>query len=738
MDLIMLGKVLWRKKWILVAVPILAAAAAYFFTMDDVDMYKASSQISTGFTQNYEVSLTDEKFNVRDADVKFSNLLSSMNSALPVNLVIFRLLLHDLESDIPFRTPANFTPSPDDIETVKTFLKKKLADLSALSTADSEYVLVREFLYAYGYAYPQVRDNIQVFRVLNTDNVQIDFISDNPKISALGANAFADEFIRYYNNLKSERTGQSVEFLEDLMNKKKEEYEEKTRAQLAFKESNELVDINRDSEAKMQQLQDLERVRDETRTRVQKLELTIQRLNDDIRTYDRGSQPSVNNQKIIELRNRIARMNERYITGGSSNRPLLDSLESMREQLRIEMENSRSQNTTPIPAGVNVADLKSRLKDAEIDLKVERSSLRQTEEKIAGLRHAVSGFANKGAALEAIQKEVELAQKEYQQAVNKYNEAKNRLISSTTLRKVMDASPPPYPISSRKYLIIAAAAFSSFAICVFVILGLELIDLSVKTPDKFKRIVNLPIAGMLNKVDSKNFNIRTYFNQSSKNEETEMYKSLLRKLRHEVENSQSKVILFTSPKRKEGKTFVIFSLAYVLSLINKRVLIVDTNFKNNSLSQMLVKPNSEIKVLEGKRVNLLIGSGRGSKDTETEPESESTYELINPTKYKNIFIVGNAGSGSDSPAEILSGRDFRNLIDVLKESFDYILMEGAALNEYSDTKELVTFVDSVYAVFSAEESIKQLDRESITYFRSLGRRYGGSVLNRVSTKDLKL
>src|SRR5690606_7207636 len=232
--------------------------------------------------------------------------------------------------------------------------------------------------------------------------------------------------------------------------------------------------------------------------------------------------------------------------------------------------------------------------------------------------------------------------------------AKNRLISSTTLRKVMDASPPPYPISSRKYLIIAAAAFSSFAICVFVILGLELIDLSVKTPEKFKRIVNLPIAGMLNKVDSKNFNIRTYFNQSSKNEETEMYKSLLRKLRHEVENSQSKVILFTSPKRKEGKTFVIFSLAYVLSLINKRVLIVDTNFKNNSLSQMLVKPNSEIKVLEGKRVNLLIGSGRGSKDPESEPESESTYELINPTKYKNIFIVGIAGSGSDSTAAILS------------------------------------------------------------------------------------
>ncbi len=734
----MLGKVLWRRKWILISIPVLAAAAAFFFTMDDVEMYKASSQISTGFTQNYEVSLSDEKFNIRDADVKFSNLLSSMNSALPVNLVIFRLLLHDLESETPFRIPANFQPSAEEVETVKAFLKKKLADLSALSTSDPEYVTTREFLYAYGYAYPQVRDNIQIFRVQNTDNVQIDFLSDNPKISALGANAFADEFIRYYNAVKSERTGQSVEFLEELMNQKKAAYDEKTETQKVFKESNGLVDINRDSEAKMAQLQEFERLRDETRSKIQKLELTIQRLNEDIRAAGRTTEPTVNNQKIIELRNRIAKMNERYITSGSSNRKLLDSLDAMREQLSVEMEQSRSQIATPSTPQVNVADLKSKLKDAEIDLKVERSSLQQTENKIANLRYTVSGFANKEAALEAIQKEVELAQKEYQQAVNKYNEAQNRMISTTTLRKVMDASPPPFPVNSKKYLIIAAAAFSSFAICLFAVLGLELIDMSVKTAEKFKRIVNLPVAGILNKVDSKNFNIRFYFNQTTKDEETEMFKSLLRKLRHEVENTASKVILFTSPKRKDGKTFVIFSLAYVLSLINKRVLIIDTNFKKNSLSQMLVKPNSEIKVLEGKRVNLLIGSGKGSRDAESEPESESTYELINPTKYKNIFIIGNAGSGVDSPAEILSGRDFGNLIDVLKESFDYILMEGAALNQFSDTKELVTYADSVFAVFSADASIKQLDRESINYFKSLGRKYAGSVLNRVSTRDLKL
>jgi Mrp family chromosome partitioning ATPase len=155
-----------------------------------------------------------------------------------------------------------------------------------------------------------------------------------------------------------------------------------------------------------------------------------------------------------------------------------------------------------------------------------------------------------------------------------------------------------------------------------------------------------------------------------------------------------------------------------------------------------VKPQTEIKVIEGKRVNLLIGSGKKKgKEEDEEDDSDTdgnTYDLINPTRFKNIFIVGNAGGGAESPAEILSGRDFNNLIAVLVESFDYILLEGAALNDFSDTKELVQYADKVYAVFSAESAIKQLDKESILYFKSLGKKFGGAVLNRIDTKDLKL
>jgi len=193
MDLLLLAKVLWRKKWILISIPILAAIAAFIFTMDTVEKYRASAVIATGFTQNDQVSITDEKFNIRDADVKFSNLLNSMNAAIPTNLMMFRLLEHDLESEEPYRVPLNFNPAPEEVEQVKAFIKKKLETLSQLSTTDPDYNLVRKFLGAYGYNYTAVKEGLAVFRVMNTDNVQIDFLTDNPKVSALGANAFAEE-----------------------------------------------------------------------------------------------------------------------------------------------------------------------------------------------------------------------------------------------------------------------------------------------------------------------------------------------------------------------------------------------------------------------------------------------------------------------------------------------------------------------------------------------------------------
>lgn len=751
MDILLLAKVLWRRIWILVSIPAMAAVAAFLLTMDTVDVYKSVAQISTGFTINDQVQLSEEKFNIRDADVKFSNLMNSMNSGISINLISYRLLLHDLDPlQTPFRKPdpQMFSFTDTEVQEVKAFLKDKLDKSAPLSTADAQFNLARKFFNAYHYGFANIKPQLVISRVQNTDFVKVEFSSEKAGLSALAANAFCEEFIKHSQNLKTERTGESVGFLKQLVDEKKVGLDAKLETQKIFKSNNTVFDINRDGEAQLGQLAELEKQRDDIRTRIQKLELTLNRLKEDIKSAGGSvSAGTNNNQRIIDLRERINRLNEKYITSGSSNQVLLDSLNSLREQLRVQFDNANRQTTTPI-AGLSLAELQSKYKDAEIELQVERSSLNMTEAKIRNLQYGFSGFASKEAKLEAIQKEIDLASQEYLAAVEKYNEAKNRLLSAGSLRQILVAIAPANPEPSKRPLIIGLAGFSSLAICLFVIIAIELLDLSIRNADRFKRIVGLPLAGTLNMIDSRNFNIKSYFSQTTSNDESEKYKSLLRKLRHEIESLNAKVILFTSPKKKDGKTFVLFSLSYVLSLINKRVLIIDTNFKNNSLSQILANTKDDNKAIEGYRAKLLIGATKkkkSSQSNEDESEDESftadtsnTYDLINPTKYKNIYIVGNAGSGNESPAEILSGKDFTNLISVLVDSFDYILLEGASMNDYSDTKELVRYADKVVAVFSSESTIKQLDRESITYFKSLGKKFGGCILNKVELKDLKL
>ncbi len=739
MDLLILAKVLVRKLWIILSIPLIAAFAAYLFTMDMKDVYHSTAQISTGYTMNDQVQLTEEKFNSRDADIKFSNLLNVMNSGLAMNLLSYKLLLHDLEGkEPPFHRPdaQSFSASEKEIDMVREIVQRKLARLSPLSTTDPEFSVIRKFLEAYGYGYNEIRDNLVVDRVINTDFVQVDFYSDKPKLSAFAVNSYCQEFIRYHESLKSERTGESVDFLKQVVDNKKAELDEKLEAQRKFTSTNQVYNAD-ESDIKLSQLASLETERDMIRNRLYRSELTIKRLQDDI---NRLSTPSTsnNNQKIIDLMNQISRLNERYVTTGSRNQALLDSLNILREQLRIQQDNATRQGPS-IPEGYTVADLQIKLKDAQIDHDVESSSLSLVESKIRNLQYSFSGSAPKEAKLAAIQKEVDLASAEYLQAVEKYNLAKSKMLGSNSLRQVLTAIPPAYPETSTRWLIVGLAAFTSLAICAFVIIAAEVLDGSIKTPDRFKRMVGLPLIGVINRIDSRYFNIRTYFNQENGSDETEMFKSLLRKFRHEVESMNAKVILFTSPKRRDGKTFIMFSLAYVLSLIDKRVLIIDTNFKNNSLSQILGRNHGDLKVLDSRKSKLLVSAnGETRKEQQHEYEHENSYDLINPTKYRNIYIVGNSGGGHESPAEILSGRDFTNLIGTFADSFDYVLLEGAALNEYSDTKELARYADKVVAVFTADSPIRQLDRDSIQYFKSLGKKFGGSVLNRVDTKDFKL
>jgi len=70
--------------------------------------------------------------------------------------------------------------------------------------------------------------------------------------------------------------------------------------------------------------------------------------------------------------------------------------------------------------------------------------------------------------------------------------------------------------------------------------------------------------------------------------------------------------------------------------------------------------------------------------------------------------------------------------------YDYILLEGAALNEHSDSKELSKYAEGIIAVFSADTTINQLDKESIQFLNGSGDQFLGSLLNKVEEESIDI
>ena len=102
-----------------------------------------------------------------------------------------------------------------------------------------------------------------------------------------------------------------------------------------------------------------------------------------------------------------------------------------------------------------------------------------------------------------------------------------------------------------------------------------------------------------------------------------------------------------------------------------------------------------------------------------------------------VFVIGSSG-GDYTPSEVLPRENLLNHLRALTSQFDYIFLEGPPLNDFSDSKELVQYVDGVIAIFSASDIIKQIDRESIAFFKDLNGKFCGSVLNMVDLENINI
>ncbi|RPD38148.1 exopolysaccharide transport family protein [Chitinophaga barathri] len=729
MDLIYLFNSLMRRKWLIIISSAMAVVIAFLLTFDQEKLYRSAAQIATGFTTSDQVKLKDENFNIYEIDVKFSNVMEALRSTKVLSMVTYNLMLHDLETpDKAFRKLSAEDKATAAYQAINTasainILKGKYINEKLLSSFDPQERKVQELMKLYKYDLESTRKMLSVNRIQKTDFIDIQFWSEHPELSAYMVNQVCSEFMRSNESSRSQQNVQSIQTMEKLVGQKKADLDEKINNLRTMGG----VDVAVESTSKLEQISIFESRMTEEQNTLNSATLSLQQVNRQLADMDRTNAQSASavtaaGTEISKLRAQMNEANQEYINKGSNDQELYNKYLKIKAAYRDKLASLAS---TSAPAGtITKADVQQKQRELELQIGTSRQNIETYEQKIRTLNYGVGAAASRSATNQALQKEVSLAQSEYENIKSRYDAVMNNtIVPLDNFRQILFGQPSAEPEGSKRLIILALAGLSMFIFCCIAIIFLEYIDVSIKTPSMFLKTIELKLLGVVNKVNLKRATIDDIFDGETKKKKDAnvTFREHLRKLRFEIENGKHQVYLFTSARPREGKSTIIKALAHSLSKSQKKVLIIDTNFVNNTLTREFeAKPELE-------------SFSSSSKDF----GYAKVKTIITETGISNVDIIGCQG-GDYTPAEVLGDVNLLNNLSALKEKYDYILMEGAALNVRSDSKELMSFADTMISVVSAKSTIKQTDKESFMFLQSLNGKFTGAVLNCVNKENIDM
>jgi Mrp family chromosome partitioning ATPase/uncharacterized protein involved in exopolysaccharide biosynthesis len=744
MDFVYFFRVLFKRKWLIIGSGILAGVIAFILVRKEPKSYLSSTQISTGFTIKDAIEVKDENISFFEAESKFSNVILIMKSAAVNGLLSYRLLLHDLEDPHPFRVPGkpkkHTGPAPKlDKTAMEKLLNEKINNLGLLNAFVPEEKEVLDLLDRYDYDYNSLSDDLKIARLQRTDYLQIDFSSENPELSAFVVNELYKQFLRYYTRVRDTRSMESIDTLKSIMDKKKTALD----AKKAILMGEGAPDVEMENSNRLERITNLEKNLTDEKSRRTTLYYSLKKINQRLGVPVDG-QAQVNdvkdinsNSELLTLKSVMNNTYEAYVNTGSTDKTLLNKYNQLKTEYQAkfaQLSETYANNATSAnpngPSASSKAELLQQKNDINIDIEASEANIASIQSSIDKLKGNVTEGATKAASVETLMKEVDLANKEYLDAKQKYSDAID--IGSSfvnNFRQILPGQIPSEAQPSKKLLVVGLSCVAASLTCALIIILLTYLDSSVKTPGIFAKTVNLKLISLVNFMNLKKKSLwdiigdRAIIESSLDKRRHNQFRESLRKLRYEIESSGKKIFLFTSTKKGEGKTTLIQALSYSLSLSQKKILIIDTNFCNNDLTvQMNAAP-------------ILEKLGAAGNDYQTLLDNVRKATTLVGTS--SVFIIGSEG-GDYTPSEILpSGNLLQYLSDLTKE-YDYIFLEGPPLNDYSDSRELVAYVEGVIAVFSANHIIKQIDKESISFFRNLNGKFYGSVLNMVEMENLNV
>lgn len=351
-----------------------------------------------------------------------------------------------------------------------------------------------------------------------------------------------------------------------------------------------------------------------------------------------------------------------------------------------------SPTVTPLTAQLD--DLTSSIKRAMIQarksMEIERNNIANMYGRYASQTNATP---EQERILTQIGRQQDVKSGLYLMLLQKREENSISLAATADKGKLIDDPQYMGKVSPKSSMIMLIALIMGLAIPAGVIFIVNFMRYKIEGHDDVAKLTSLPILAdiaVASETAKTKADIVVHENQNNQMEE--VFRSLRTNLQFIMAENE-KVVLFTSSTSGEGKTFTAANLAVSFALLDKKVVLVGLDIRKPRLAELF-----EINDHQHGITNLL---------TQPDPTAADVKKQILKSGISNNLDILMAGPIPPNPAELVARKSLDQVIDILKETYDYVLIDSAPVGLVTDTLQIGRVANATVLLCRADYTPKE-------------------------------
>ena len=538
---------------------------------------------------------------------------------------------------------------------------------------------------------------IQVEQVRGSRLFNVSITSADPQFAARAADALAGEYVQFNLEYRTDATRKSLDFLAGEIAKQQKKVEDSERAMAEYRETNNALSLE---DRQNTVVASLNQVNDQyTRVRTERIQkeafynqiksLPLSSVGDAPAVASNAAVQSLRT-RLAELQRQKAQLNERY---GPKNPQV------------IENENAIADATKQLQAAYAAA-----VQTIRSDYETARATEVRLANELKQSQGAAIDLNRKNVGYTVLEREAQSNRGIYEALLQRQNELQIVSNSGGNNVRLMDRAVVPgapfTPDVRRNYML---STLAGLLLAVGLVLAIDYLDDTVKTPEDITRRLKLPFLGLVPAVKGNNHPL---LSQEVPHEFGEAFRALRTSLVFSSGTEGTRVIGLTSAQPLEGKTTTACNMAIALAYGGSRVLLIDADMRRPSVSRTLgIENNVGLS-------HLLTGQA-------------TARQAIRRTNVQNLWVM-TAGMTPPNPSELLASDRMKTLVsNVQTGPFDWVIIDTPPVLAVTDAVIIAPWLSGVVFVIGSEMTQRRLAERAVETLLTSRPHVLGAVLNRV-------